>query len=262
MRYDACVCNDCTNDGRFNYPMMRYQFKPKLGMTIATVIVIALCVQLGFWQYNKAQSKIKAQQQIDLGMQLAPAKLPSTIEDEEKWRYKRVSFKGEYLPDYQIILDNRVHNTKAGYQVITPVKLLDEERFVLVNRGWIEGNPNRVLPNIATPQGEHNFVGDLFFPLAAVFTLESDQAKNAPWQPLWQHIDMQRYQSLVPFKVAPYIVRLAPEQMAGGFVRDWPVPKSRITVHLGYAYQWFGFAITLFIIYIVLNIKKLKKENE
>ncbi len=242
--------------------MINYRFKPKLGMTIVTAIVMALCMKLGFWQYNKAQSKIEAQHQIDQGMQLAPARLPSTIDDEEKWRYKRVSFKGEYMPEYQIILDNRVHNTKAGYQVITPVKLLGEERYVLVNRGWVEGNPDRSLPDIATPQGEHNFVGDLFFPLADVFTLESVQAQNAAWQPLWQHIDLQRYQSLVSFKVTPYIVRLAPDQVAGGFVRDWPVPKSRITVHLGYAYQWFGFAITLFVIYIVLNIKKLKKENE
>lgn len=246
--------------------MINYRFKPKLGMTIATAIVMALCIKLGFWQYNKAQSKIEAQYQIDQGMQLAPATLPSTIDDEEKWRYKRVSFKGEYMPEYQIILDNRVHNTKAGYQVITPVKVLDEGRYVLVNRGWVEGNPNRTLPVIETPTGEHTFVGDLFFPLAAVFTLESTQDINAPlqasWQPLWQHIDMQRYQSLVPFEVKPYIVRLAAGEMAGGLVRDWPVPKSRITVHLGYAYQWFGFAMTIFVIYIVLNFKKLKKENE
>jgi surfeit locus 1 family protein len=242
--------------------MMRYCFKPKLSMTIATVIVMAICIKLGFWQYNKAQSKIEAQQQIDLGMKLAPLKLPSIIDDEENWRYKRVSFKGEYMPEYQIILDNRVQNTKAGYQVITPVKVLGEERYILVNRGWIEGNPNRTLPTIDTPQGEYTFVGDLFFPLAAVFTLESAQGKNAAWQPLWQHIDMKRYQSLVPFDVYPYIVRLASGEPVDGFVRDWPVPKSRITVHLGYAYQWFGFALTIFVIYIVLNLKKLEKENE
>jgi surfeit locus 1 family protein len=261
MRPVACVCNGC-NGKCFNYPMMHYRFKPKLGMSIATLAVMALCIQLGFWQYNKAQSKINAQQQIDLGMQLAPAKLPSTIDDEENWRYKRVSFKGEYMPEYQIILDNRVYNTKAGYQVITPIKVKgDQERYVLVNRGWIEGNPNRTLPTIETPVGEHIFIGDLFFPQASVFTLESAQEQNAAWQPLWQHANMQRYQSLVPFKVKPYIVRLASGEIAGGFVRDWPVPKSRITVHLGYAYQWFGFAITIFFIYIVLNLKKLKKEK-
>ena len=242
--------------------MNNYYFKPKLLMTLATIVVMALCVRLGFWQYNKAQDTIKAQQKIDDGKAAMPVELPSVIDDKDVWRYKRVRFKGTYMPEYQIILDNRVHQNKAGYQVITPVKLDDQERYVLVNRGWLAGNPNRSLPQIATPDDEQVFIGDLFFPLAKVFTLESTEQKKGEWQSLWQHIDMQRYQTLVPFNVYPYIVRLAPGDAAGGFVRDWPVPKSRITVHLGYAYQWFGFALTLFVIYIVLNIKRVKKEVE
>jgi surfeit locus 1 family protein len=242
--------------------MTKYRFKPKLGMTVATIVIMALCIRLGFWQYNKAQATIEAQQQINDGMATAPAKLPSLIEDVASWRYKRVSFKGTYMPNYQIILDNRVHQNNAGYHVITPVKVLNEDYYVLVNRGWVAGNPNRTLPIIETPVGEQTFVGDLFFPLAKVFTLESEKDKEGSWQALWQHIDIQRYQTLVPFNVSPYIVRLAPGEMAGGFVRDWPVPESRITVHLGYAYQWFGFALTLFVIYIVLNIKRIKKEIE
>ncbi len=242
--------------------MTAYYFKPKLLMTVATIVVMALCIRLGFWQYNKAQDTIKAQQKIDDGKALMPVDLPSVIDDKEAWRYKRVRFKGSYLPEYQIILDNRVHQNRAGYQVITPVKVHNQERYVLVNRGWLAGNPDRSLPQIETPEGEQMFIGDLFFPLAKVFTLEATVQESSAWQSLWQHIDMQRYQALVPFNVSPYIVRLAPGEVAGGFVRDWPIPKNRITVHLGYAYQWFGFALTLFVIYIVLNIKRVKKEVE
>jgi surfeit locus 1 family protein len=242
--------------------MAKYYFKPTLGMTLATIVIMGLCIRLGFWQYNKAQHTIQTQQKIDDGMAVAPIALPSVVNDEELWRYKRVSFRGTYVPEYQIILDNRVHQNRAGYQVITPVKVKNKEHFVLVNRGWIAGNPDRSLPVIETPKDEQLFIGDLFFPLAKVFTLESTGEKESAWQSLWQHIDMQRYQTLVPFNVSPYIVRLAPGEIAGGFVRDWPVPESRITVHLGYAYQWFGFALTLFVIYIVLNIKRVKKEAE
>jgi surfeit locus 1 family protein len=238
--------------------MNRFSFKPTIGMTLATLIVMALCIRLGFWQYNKAQEKIIAQQQIDQGLKTEPSKLPSIIENKEDWLYKRVSFKGEYMPEYQIILDNRVHNSQAGYHVITPVKINGDNHYVLVNRGWIAGNPHRDLPVIETPTGEHVFIGDLFFPLDKVFTLEAEVDENAIWQPLWQHIDMQRYQSSVPFNVKPFIVRLSPGDQAGGYVRVWPVPKSRIKIHLGYAYQWFGFAFTLFVIYIALNLKRLK----
>lgn len=240
--------------------MKAYQFKPKLGMTIATIVVMALCIRLGFWQYNKAQAKIVEQQQIDQGLKQVPVGLPSATGNQDEWRYKRVKFQGVYQPEYQILLDNRVHNTKAGYHILTPVKVEGEDDYVLVNRGWVEGKLNRELPIILTPNEKQIFVGDLFFPLDKVFSLEDKHEENAAWQPLWQHIDMERYQKLVPFKVKPYIVRLATDGTEGEFVRDWPAPKNRITVHLGYAYQWFGFALTLFVIYIVLNFKKLKKE--
>ena len=245
--------------------MKKYQFKPKLLMTIATLLVMALCIRLGFWQYNKAQARIVAQQQIDQGQAEAPVQLTAGISDDEAWRYKRVTFKGAYMPEYEIVLDNRVHNGKAGYQIVTPVKVVGDEEYVMINRGWIEGKLNREAPVYETPTGEHTFVGDLFFPIDKVFTLEAEHdpnVSNAPWQPLWQHIDMPRYQSLVPFKIKPYMVRLAPNIAVGGFVREWSAPKNRIAVHLGYAYQWFGFAFTLFVIYIVLNFKKLKKETE
>jgi len=52
--------------------MKKYQFKPKLLMTIATLLVMALCIRSGFWQYGKAQARIVAQQQIDQGLAQAP----------------------------------------------------------------------------------------------------------------------------------------------------------------------------------------------
>ncbi|MFT6067149.1 MAG: surfeit locus 1 family protein [Methylophilaceae bacterium] len=241
--------------------MRKYLFKPKLFMTIATLLVMTLCIRLGFWQYDKAQERIVAQGQIDQGLEKPPVQLSAGISDNSQWRYKRVTFKGTYMPEYEILLDNRVHNTKAGYQIVTPVKVVGEEAYVMVNRGWIEGNLNREAPVYETPTGEYTFVGDLFFPLDKVFTLEVEHSANVPWLSLWQHINMPRYQSLVPFKVKPYMVRLAPSNAAGGFVREWPVPKNRITLHLGYAYQWFGFAFTFFVIYIVLNLKQLKKRK-
>lgn len=231
-------------------------------MTIATLLVMALCIRLGIWQYNKAQARIVAQKQIDSGLAKAPVPLPASIDTVDAWKFKRVTFKGTYMPEYEMVLDNRVHNTKAGYQIVTPVKVVGDEQYVLVNRGWVEGKLNRQAPIYETPVGEHTFVGDLFFPVDKAFTLEAEHDPDAKWQPLWQHIDMPRYQSLVPFTIKPYMVRLAADNAAGGFVREWPAPKNRITIHLGYAYQWFGFAFTIFVIYVVLNFKKLKKEVE
>ncbi len=230
-------------------------------MTLATLLVVSVCIWAGLWQYNKGQARIRAQQQIDHGLANQPVALPSSIAQKDDWQFKRVAFKGVFAPEYQMLLDNRVHQGVPGYQVVTPVKVSGLETYVLVNRGWVKGNATRTLPEIETPTGEQSFVGDIFVPLDNVFSLEVEQDNTADWQPLWQHIDMKRYQASVPFKVKPYMVRLGKDSQAGGFVREWPVPKDRVKVHLGYAYQWFGFAATFFVIYIVLNLKRLNKEE-
>lgn len=242
--------------------MAKYRFKPKLGMTVATIVVMAICIQLGMWQYNKAQQKLALQHQIEQGLAVQPVELPDVVEKVEDWRYKRVQFEGEYVPEYQILLDNRVNDNVVGYHVLTPMKLAGKQGYVLVNRGWIAGNLNREVPTVVTPVGKQTLQGDVDFPLKKVFTLEATATKNEPWKMVWQHMDMQRYKDAVPFEVKPFIVRLEADSGGGGFRRNWPIPKDRITVHLGYAYQWFGFALTLFVIYVVLNLKSVNKETE
>ncbi len=244
--------------------MKKFSFKPALSMTIATIVVMAICIKLGFWQYDKAQSKLALQQQLEQGLSVAPVELPDVIQDKEVWRYKRVKLTGVYETQYQILLDNKVSDGVVGYHVLTPMKIESlKQKYVLVNRGWIAGNLNRSIPDVLTPEGKQSIQGDIFFPLSKFFTLETPEQNNK-WQGVWQHIDMQRYAEGVPFEIEPYVVRLDKVNAGGGFARNWPLPADRITVHLGYAYQWFGFALTIFVIYIVLNLKsnfkRIKKE--
>lgn len=237
---------------------MQYTFRPSIGMTLATLVVMAICIKLGFWQYNKAEAKQALQQQLEKGMLAAPVDFPQTIADIESWRYRRVKFVGTYASSDQVLLDNQVENTVAGYHVLTPVRLENSNQYVLVNRGWVAGTPDRKPPVIQTPEGRQEFVGDIIIPPAKFFTLEAPQPTDGKWQEVWQNIDMQRYTKAVSFEVRPFVVRLDPLNTAGGYIRKWPRPGERVTMHLGYAYQWFGFALTLFVIYVVLNVKKVK----
>lgn len=225
-------------------------------MTLATLLVMALCIKLGLWQYDKAQAKQALQTRLEAGAQLAPVDLPQTI--TEDWRYRRVKFTGIYEPKYQILLDNQVENNVVGYHVMTPIKLEGVNQYVLVDRGWIVGSLDRKVPEVNAPAGKQEVVGDIFFPLTKAFTLEMP-ATEGKWQTVWQNMDLARYAKAVASDVKPFVVRLDAQSKAGGYSRNWPKPGERVTMHLGYAYQWFGFALTLFVIYIVLNVKKVVK---
>ena len=239
---------------------MKYTFRPSVLMTLATIIVMALCIKAGLWQYNKAQVKLALQTQLNArltepALALTDQLIADKIAASEDLRYLRVKFTGVYDTRYQVFLDNQVENTVAGYHVLTPMQVQGSKLYVLLNRGWIAG-VNRQLPTIKTPQGLQEIEGDIAIPAAKFFSLEVPPATNGQWQPVWQHLDMQRYAKSVPFGVQPFVVRLDAKNSSGGFIRNWPPPGENISMHLGYAYQWFGFALTLLVIYIVLNLKK------
>ena len=245
---------------------MKYTFRPNVLMTLATILVMALCIKAGLWQYNKAQVKLALQTQLNARLAQPAEDLTDALttrqgDGEQDLRYRRVKFTGVYDPKFQILLDNQVENTLAGYHVLTPMQVQGSKRYVLVNRGWIAGVPdqvgvNRKLPTIVTPQGQRVIEGDIALPATTFFSLESKPDLAQKWQPVWQHLDLQRYAKSVPFDVQKFVVRLDAKSKAGGFARNWPPPGNNVNMHLGYAYQWFGFAITLLVIYIVLNLKK------
>jgi surfeit locus 1 family protein len=241
---------------------VKYSFRPNIWMTLAALAVMALCIKAGLWQYNKATLKQALQTQLSARLIELPVALPdkiASLKDEalEDWRYRRVKFAGVYDMRYQVLLDNQVNNTVAGYHVLTPLKVEGSSHYVLVNRGWIPITESRKVPVVIAPQGRQEIEGDIALPSQKFFTLEPPPASDGKWQQVWQNLDMPHYAESVPFAVQPFVVRLDAKS-AGGFVRNWPPPGDRVSMHLGYAYQWFGFALTLFVIYIVLNVKKVK----
>lgn len=248
---------------------MKYSFQPKFWMAIATIFVMALCIKAGLWQYNKAESKKALQTQLNARLNESAISLNDNVSDFnndviESLRFKRVKVSGTYDTRYQVLLDNQVDNTVVGYHVITPMQIESTKKYVLVNRGWIAGNPNRKVPKIDTPESIQTIEGDIALPPSRFFTLEDSASKeekrNIEDNPIWQHMDMQLYAKSVPFAIQPFIVRLdSKSNGGGGFKRNWPLPAERVSMHLGYAYQWFGFALTLLVIFIVLNVKKVER---
>ena len=243
---------------------MIYTFRPNIWMTLATALMLGVCIKLGLWQYHKADTRRTLQTQLNERLNESAVPLPDKIMALESWRYKRVKFTGVYNTQYQLLLDNQVQNTVAGYHVITPMQVEGSDAYVLVNRGWVARTAANVgevpkPPTINTPSGSQQIEGDIGLPASKFFTMDTPPANDANWQQVWQNLDMARYAKSVPFAVQPFVVRLDAKSNAGGFVRNWPPPGARVTMHLGYAYQWFGFALTLLVIYIVLNIKKVER---
>jgi surfeit locus 1 family protein len=236
-----------------------WSFRPSWLGAVITVCCMALCIKLGLWQYHKAEQKRALQQQYERYLTAYPVALPLHIPQPQDWKYRAVKVQGVYLTQYQFFLDNQLQGEDVGYHVITPLQIDQAHVLVLVDRGWIPAlEQHRDTPQVATPAGKVEVTGHVWLPADKFFSLEKPALeKSASWQAIWQNMDMTRLQASLPMAVMPVVIRLAADNsQAGGFVRDWPQPAERITTHIGYAYQWFGFAFAALAIYIVVSFKR------
>lgn len=220
------------------------------------MICIPLFIKLGLWQYNKAELRKEIQSSYNASLDHDALTLPGNLTDIDAWKYKKVKVKGRYETKYQILLDNQVEDNVAGFHVITPLKLEGSNDYVLINRGWVAGGADHTdTPTISTPNDSLEVIGLVWVPSKKIFTLESDTERNR-WNTVWQHMDMNRYQKNVPIHILPLVIKLDAKSNAGGFVRNWQLPASKIATNMGYAYQWFGFTIASILIFLFTSIKK------
>lgn len=226
------------------------------------LLILMICVptfiKLGLWQYNKAQAKLEIQSSYNASLDHESQSLPTNLHDPELWRHKKVKIKGHYDTQFQILLDNQVEGSRAGFHVLTPLKIEGSNQYVLVNRGWVPGGAtHNELPVIETPKQPIEVVGLVWVPSKKIFTLESAAEQNQ-WNQVWQHMDLARYQRTVAIEVLPVVIKLDSNSNAGGFIRNWQLPADKIATNMGYAYQWFGFAIASILIFLYTSIKKVR----
>ena len=239
-----------------------YRFRPKLIPTIATLLVLPILINLGMWQSGKAEQKQALQEMYDQRGKGPAIQIGSQSLNPETIRYSKVIARGTYEPAYQILLDNQIYQGKAGYQVITPLKIEGGNMHVLVYRGWIPiGNDRRDLPQINTPQGVVEVSGFAHIPSNKFFELGQPEKSITEWQKVWQNLDMNRYQNSVPFAMQPIAILMETSKPESGYVQDWPRPDARIGVNRGYALQWYAMAVALVVIYFVTNIKRITPEE-
>jgi len=149
-----------------------------------------------------------------------------------------------------------VHRGQAGYHVLTPVKIGGGDTRILINRGWIPLGKSRTdLPVIQTPSGVVTITGLATVPLKGGFHLGPADRTDQPWYPVWQYLELERYQERVPFAIQPVVLLLDPDSQVGGFEREWQRLDTGIAVHQGYAFQWFSLAIALLIIVLFFNFR-------
>ncbi|MGR8933678.1 MAG: SURF1 family protein [Gammaproteobacteria bacterium] len=224
---------------------------------VAFVCLLPLLLALGAWQLERAEEK---RQWLDMQQQrMLDSPLRLSVEndyDPESLRYRLANAEGEYDAAHQFLIDNQVINGRVGYYVLTPYKIRHSDRAVLINRGWIPaGNDRRIVPKVPIVEGRQTVRGRInLFPAVGI-KLAGAEVPSEGWPAVVQLVDSRILSKRLGYRLYDFQLELDPRE-SDGYIREW---KTEVAItpekHRAYAFQWFGLALTLVIIFVWVSCK-------
>lgn len=232
----------------------RLQFSFEWRITLFTALMLPLLVSLGFWQLSRAEEKTALAQAFEERKQMRPATPAAMTDlDAKALAYRPAFARGEFLPDRYFLLDNRTRNGRFGYEILHALRLYTGDT-ILVNRGWIAGDPARQsLPEVPHVSGTVELTGHIYVAPGKPYLLAA-QSLSQEWPQRIQAVDMPLLKTAIETqssgRLFPYPLRMDADQ-PGALDIDWQFINVSPAKHTGYAVQWFTMAGVLLLIYLL-----------
>ena len=210
--------------------------------------LILTCVYLGFWQLDRADQKLSIQ--TDYQNQLSKEYLDLKEVQKNPLRYTKIMAKGTFLEPY-FLLDNIVHNKKAGYLVMSP--FLVEDKIIIVNRGWVDNFSRQKFPEILTPESDQQIKGYIKYPMRLLELSGVNMTNEKPF--IIQNLNINEISSILKKEIYPFYLNLEIDS-DHSYIQIEQKTENKYLTHYMYAGQWFLFALIGIIFLILLNRKK------
>ena len=220
-----------------------------IGAGILAVVVSLVCVRLGFWQLDRLEDRRALNTVIAHGssapeVALHAALLDSIAADPELFSYRAVRVEG-IVDDRSVILRARALEGRPGVHLISALSL-EGGGLLIVNQGWLPSPDGATAdPRPYALSGRETLRGRLV-PLAdgvgevvrSEFSLSGYQVTS------YLRLDRTALASEFGQRPEPVVLQLTERPTdAGELPIQLPLPELSDGPHLGYALQWFSFAV-------------------
>lgn len=244
---------------------MRFLLSPK--WVTGHILILALgvtFVTLGFWQLDRWSERRLSNSINAARYQAAPTPLLELLtgagDDVASLEYRRAIVTGEFAPGEEVLLRSKVRDTRAGFDVITPLVLAGDD-VVLVDRGWVPLEFDTV-PVVAAspPSGETTTEGLVRLTEPRTGGGHDDFARGAAVT--ISRVDIPALDPQISGTLLPVYIELIGE--VGPTVLPVPSLSPDFTdegPHRDYALQWFGFALVAVLGYGLLIRRALRRRR-
>lgn len=219
---------------------------------LAAVAATLATARLGWWQLDRAAQKIAVHDAMLRERALpalAAAELARDATAAAAQQHRAVALRGTWLAAQTVYLDNRPMDGRAGFYVLTPLRLADGS-VVLVQRGWLPrdvADRTRIAPP-PTTAGEVDVQGRIATGPARLFELGT-----AASGPIRQNLELDVFARESGLPLRPVMVVQESGAAAAnddGLLRHWPQPAADVHKHYGYAFQWFAMSVLIGGLYV------------
>jgi surfeit locus 1 family protein len=247
----------------FKIPVGSRLFQPRLIPTLGFLLLLPVLLRLGVWQLDRADEKRNLINELELKSQAEAVALDKAIEQDSPDMMAVLS-DGQPIPGVTLVTDNQTRNGRLGYEIYSLWQPSEYDMPVLVSRGWLPRKDfYQKVPEVP-PFNANSIEGTLYFSKGDNAVV----ANNAVWQEfegVWLigQFDFQTLAEKVKqmgYHSAPFIIRLRPDANSE-FVRQWELIASPPEKHIAYAIQWFAMALALVVLFIILNLKRVKHND-
>jgi len=238
-------------------------FAPPVWAVLLTGVALAAFVGLGYWQLGRAREK---QALFDAFMAAGEDTVDaSDLPFEQLARYQRIRLHGSYDSTRQVLLDNMPSvSGQPGYRVLTPFERSDGRGWVIVDRGWLPlGATREDLPELTVGMRDRDVTGTLDqLPVPGLRVGPAATPGASEWPRVMLFPTESDLESALGVDVESRVVLLdagAPD----GYERKWrPSIGFGPERHLGYAIQWFAFALVATVLFVALNLQRAQPGQE
>lgn len=228
------------------------RFRPRWWGLLLALGASAATIALGNWQSGRAGEKRALAERFEKAARAAPTAVPGQPAAADKLVFRRLSATGEFLPQFTVLLDNKVYHGRPGYFVVTPMRIAGSAMQVLVNRGWIAAGARREdIAEVKIPGGQVTIEGFGLEHAPRVLAVGA----GTPQGRVWQGLSLEDFAHWSGLALQPVFLEQRSETF-DGLVRDWPAPDFGIDRHTSYAMQWYLIAALSIVIFVCLSFDR------
>ncbi len=233
----------------------RYVFNPL--MLFLFLLFFWVFSALSLWQVYRVYDKQATVEQIEFANKEIPLSIKQLSNEYIlDHLFYRALATGQFIAEKCFFVENVVMDGEPGMFVYCPFNLDEDERWLLVNMGWIKRSKNRLeLPDYKVTGDPVKIEGFIKHPRSKPVVTAGGNKPNTELENLWVYFDFESLKQQSSLDFYPIELQLI-SNVNPALERQWPEFKAKIGMHIGYAIHWAAFALVTLGLFIKFNFKK------